>query len=173
MSRKRAPEFVDLTGDEENHHHSKHARLSSSQPSGSQPRFSQSLNTRDSWGGAEPVDNEDQEVIELSQDNEEANGWLCIGAVNAKVVGLRYYSGFATVGEVVMVRREPSNPYDSNAIRVNNVQGNQIGHIPRHIASQLAKYMVRCKSPSNLNYISHQETGLKVNCCGGSTCWGV
>ena len=47
-----------------------------------------------------------------------------------------------TPGEHVIVRREPSNPYDSNALRVENVQRAQIGHIPRTMASKLAKYMV-------------------------------
>ncbi len=88
-----------------------------------------------------------------------------MGAVDGKIVGLRYYSGFATVGEVVvsffadglmneflnkaadgvffqMIQREPSNPYDANAIRVNNVHGNQIGHIPKNLAAKLAPYMV-------------------------------
>ena len=41
-----------------------------------------------------------------------------------------------------MIRREPSNPYDSNAIRVNNVQGTQIGHLPRQLAEKLAPYLV-------------------------------
>jgi len=41
-----------------------------------------------------------------------------------------------------MVKREPGNPYDSNAIRINNIHGTQIGHIPRNIASKLASYMV-------------------------------
>lgn len=40
-----------------------------------------------------------------------------------------------------MVRREPGNPYDSNAIRINNVHSTQIGHIPRTLASKLAPYM--------------------------------
>ena len=40
-----------------------------------------------------------------------------------------------------MVRRQPSNQYDSNAISVENVQRDQIGHIPRFVAGKLAKYM--------------------------------
>lgn len=58
-------------------------------------------------------------------------------------MGVQYYTGHATPGEHVIVRREPSNPYDSNALRVENVQRAQIGHIPRTMASKLAKYMVR------------------------------
>lgn len=42
----------------------------------------------------------------------------------------------------MILKREPSNPYDRNAIRVDNVMGHQIGHIPRNVAQKLAKYMV-------------------------------
>ena len=66
-----------------------------------------------------------------------------LGILNTKIVGVQYYTGYATPGEHVIVRREPSNPYDSNAIRVENVQRAQIGHIPRTMASKLANYMVR------------------------------
>lgn len=62
--------------------------------------------------------------------------------IHAKIVGIRFYSGQATAGEYVAIRREASNPYDSNAIRVDNVMGAQIGHIPRFLASKLASYMV-------------------------------
>ncbi len=64
---------------------------------------------------------------------------------------MRYYNGVATLGEIVICRREPSNQvctpsmpplaplqsrltlaqqYDSNAIRVDNVFGVQIGVSP-------------------------------------------
>lgn len=58
-----------------------------------------------------------------------------------KIVGVRFYNGYATVGEMVVCRREPQNRFDSNAIQVLNVQGQQIGHIPKTLASKLAKYM--------------------------------
>lgn len=68
---------------------------------------------------------------------------FCLGILDTKIVGVQYYTGHATPGEHVIVRREPHNPYDSNALRVENVQRDQIGHIPRTMASKLAKYMVR------------------------------
>lgn len=68
--------------------------------------------------------------------------WI-LGILETKIVGVQYYDGYASVGEYVLVRREPSNPYDSNALRVENVQRDQIGHIPRATAAKLAKYMVR------------------------------
>lgn len=137
---KRSAGFVDLTGsDDENPSRSKQARATSSQPS--QPRASQSLNGRDTWGIGEA--DEEEEIIDLSQDVDEGHGWICIGAVDGKIVGVRFYDGFATMGEQVMVKREPGNPYDSNAIRINNVRGEQIGHIPRNLAAKLAPFMVR------------------------------
>ncbi|KAF2810532.1 uncharacterized protein BDZ99DRAFT_508925 [Mytilinidion resinicola] len=63
------------------------------------------------------------------------------GIFPSKVVGCRYYNGLATFGEMVVLKREPQNQYDRNAIQVRNVQGNQIGHIPKQVAAKLAKYM--------------------------------
>ncbi|EON61802.1 hypothetical protein W97_01019 [Coniosporium apollinis CBS 100218] len=42
---------------------------------------------------------------------------------------------------MVILNREPNNPYDGNAIQVQNVRREQIGHIPRQVAAKLAKYM--------------------------------
>lgn len=63
------------------------------------------------------------------------------GDLDARIVGVRYYSGFASPGEFVMIRREPGNPYDSNAIRIDNVNRQQIGHIPKNLAAKLAPYI--------------------------------
>ncbi|KAF9883757.1 hypothetical protein FE257_002823 [Aspergillus nanangensis] len=81
-------------------------------------------------------------VVQNSQeiDNSSANSML-YGNLYIKIVGVRFYDGHATRGEHVILKREPSNSYDSNAIRVDNVMGAQIGHIPRNMASKLAKYM--------------------------------
>lgn len=162
MSQKRTT--IDLTGGDENEHRNKQPR-SSSQVYASQPRASQSLNStqqtgRDAWGGAEP--DEAEEIIDLSQDNEESSGWVCVGGIDTKIVGLRYYNGYASVGEIVMVRREPSNPYDSNAIRINNVQGTQIGHIPRTVAAKLAPYM-DSKSIVTEGMLASQSNGYECS----------
>ncbi|KAK3988514.1 putative SWI/SNF-related matrix-associated actin-dependent regulator of chromatin subfamily A member 3-like 1 [Cladorrhinum sp. PSN332] len=63
------------------------------------------------------------------------------GNLEGKVVGVRYYNGQVTVGEVVVCKREPSNPYDTHAIRINNVFGDQVGHLPRNVAAKLAPYI--------------------------------
>jgi len=132
---KRLANLVDLTGDDENESRHRVNQYTS------QHQSSQSFNERDSWG-TQRTDDDSNEIIDLSQDVDEGNGWLCVGAIDAKIVGVRYYSGYASMNEKVMVKREPGNPYDSNAIRINNVHGTQIGHIPKTIASKLAPYMV-------------------------------
>jgi len=102
------------------------------------------LYARDAWFDGD----EEDEIFDLSQDADEGNGWVCVGAIDGKIVGIRYYNGVATMGEQVMVQREPGNPYDSNAIRINNVQGTQIGHLPRNLAAKLAPFMVSHVSSS-------------------------
>jgi SWI/SNF-related matrix-associated actin-dependent regulator of chromatin subfamily A3 len=63
------------------------------------------------------------------------------GDLDTKIVGVQYYRGFACQGEVILIRREPANPYDANAIRIDNVNREQIGHIPRRVAEKLSKYI--------------------------------
>ncbi|XP_075807202.1 helicase-like transcription factor isoform X3 [Microtus pennsylvanicus] len=43
--------------------------------------------------------------------------------------------------EMVSLQREPDNPYDKNAIKVNNVNGDQVGHLKRNLAAALAFLM--------------------------------
>lgn len=47
------------------------------------------------------------------------------GQFEAAVVGCRYYEGIAHAGEYVTLVREPNNPYDPNAVRVDNFDGKQ------------------------------------------------
>lgn len=152
--RSASSSFVDLTNsdseDEVSCAQSKQPRLNStpglsragsgsSRPSQAAGNLnsSQYLNVRDQWG-----EGDEDEIIDLSQDVEEGFGWVLIGSLDGKIVGVRFYDGYATAGEQVMVRREPGNPYDSNAIRINNVRGTQIGHLPRELAVKLAGFLV-------------------------------
>ncbi|KAF3005902.1 hypothetical protein E8E13_009536 [Curvularia kusanoi] len=87
-------------------------------------------------------DDASQEEPDSSQGyNEQQYSYSLYGTLNNKIVGVRYYNGYATLGEMVVCRREPANQYDRNAIQVLNVQGDQIGHIPKTLAAKLAKYM--------------------------------
>jgi hypothetical protein len=62
------------------------------------------------------------------------------------LVGCKFYPGsFEAIksmpyGTVVELRREPSNPYDANAISV-WYNDKQLGHLPRGMAVYLAKVM--------------------------------
>ncbi|CAG8727879.1 9258_t:CDS:1, partial [Funneliformis mosseae] len=60
------------------------------------------------------------------------------GVIKTKIVGVRYYDGVVNKNESVSITREPRNPYDRNALRVDNTLGVQVGHIPRDAASALA-----------------------------------
>ena len=43
--------------------------------------------------------------------------------------------------ELVSLEREKNNPYDKNAIKVNNIYGQQVGHIKREMAVCLSQIM--------------------------------
>lgn len=48
-----------------------------------------------------------------------ANFQLLI-AFRSEVVGIQHYNGLVGAGEYVMLRRQPQNPYDSNAVQVSS-----------------------------------------------------
>lgn len=98
---------------------------------------------RDGWTNERTEEDRADDILILSQDDSDNTNqnYELYGTLNTKVVGIQYYTGHATIREHVIVRREPSNPYDSNALQVENVQRAQIGHIPRAMAAKLAKYM--------------------------------
>ncbi|KAF1836632.1 hypothetical protein BDW02DRAFT_566900 [Decorospora gaudefroyi] len=164
--KRRAKEAIDLTSDETRFNSSPQNAPSSSRGSTrsqgyassschghKQARTAYNPSQRTASGSSQTnpisVDDDDdgeeeasQEVPDTSQDyNQQQYDYVLYGSLNNKIVGVRYYNGYATAGEMVVLRREPHNPYDSNAIRVINVQGDQLGHIPRAVAARLAKYM--------------------------------
>jgi SWI/SNF-related matrix-associated actin-dependent regulator of chromatin subfamily A3 len=95
----------------------------------------------DDTDDADEVDDGSQEVEDGVGYSSQEHSYGLYGVLPAKIVGCRYYNGMATVGELVIARREPRNAYDRNAIQVLNINQEQIGHIPRGPASKLAKYM--------------------------------
>ncbi|KAK5272304.1 hypothetical protein LTR99_010593 [Exophiala xenobiotica] len=98
---------------------------------------------RDSWLSTQAQEAEIARELNLTEDFDDDlyENYQLYGILNTKIVGCRFYDGQATVGEYVKVRREPSNPYDSNAIRIDNVLRDQIGHIGRQVAAKLAPLM--------------------------------
>lgn len=81
--------------------------------------------------------------IEITEDFDDDvyTGYELYGILNTKVVGIRYYNGRIGIGEYVKVKREPRNPYDRNAMRIDNVMNDQIGHMGRNVAAKLASLM--------------------------------
>lgn len=130
---------------------SKHARVagpaaassSSSQDKGrAAPKATQRSNSSQLPASTQIIDDEEAELIDLTQDDDGA-AFDLYGTHDAKIVGVRYYNGLVTPHELVMLQREAHNQYDSNAIRVNNVMGQQIGHLPRNLVAKLAPYIDR------------------------------
>nr|CAB3267349.1 transcription termination factor 2-like [Phallusia mammillata] len=66
---------------------------------------------------------------------------IYFGFINASIVGVRYYSGMVSNREMVSLQRQPDNAYDCNAVQVNNVRGQQVGHIKRDLAKAMAPLM--------------------------------
>ncbi|CAG8900036.1 unnamed protein product [Penicillium egyptiacum] len=95
--------------------------------------------------GADEEDEEALNVIQGSQEVDEASltSSILYGIVSTNIVGVRFYRGRANPGERVIINRDANNKFDSNAIKVDNVMGAQIGHIPRQMAAKLASYMVK------------------------------
>ncbi|KAI4745354.1 SNF2 family DNA-dependent ATPase domain-containing protein [Aureobasidium sp. EXF-12298] len=73
---------------------------------------------RDAW--LQEEDNEIFENVDSSQSAPVAHEqYQKYGSLDTKIVGVRFYTGFATVGERITIKREPTDPYDSNAIAIN------------------------------------------------------
>ncbi|TKA73745.1 hypothetical protein B0A55_05458 [Friedmanniomyces simplex] len=123
----------------------------SSAPGGSQRAFeprpstygngTHSIAEREAWLAADDDTVDVDELVTSTQNAADADDLTAYGDMPTKIVGVQYYKGMANPSEYVLMRREPGNPYDSNAVRIDNVSGQQIGHIPRRVAEKLAKYM--------------------------------
>ncbi|KAM4771598.1 helicase-like transcription factor [Rhinophrynus dorsalis] len=78
-----------------------------------------------------------------ASEDEDTNSAVLFGYLRGNIVGLRYYTGVVNNNEMVALQREPNNQYDRNAIRVNNVNGDHVGHIKKELAAALAFIMDR------------------------------
>ncbi|KAL5507134.1 ARC19 [Sanghuangporus vaninii] len=81
------------------------------------------------------------DVIEVVDDEDEPepetkDELYCV--LETQVVGVQYYTGMVGPGEEVRLEREPHNQYDRWAIRVGNIAGAQVGHLPRNVVSRLS-----------------------------------
>jgi hypothetical protein len=70
-----------------------------------------------------------------------------------------------SIGEEILLKREPTNPYDRNAICVERSDGQQIGYINRCLASTLAPFFdVHVKPvPANIQCLTgYPELGYSL-----------
>ncbi|KAH7560230.1 hypothetical protein BM1_03864 [Bipolaris maydis] len=138
MAPKRRAEIVDLTADDapdgSSYRASKQSRTSynaAQRAINSSSRVD--MTSGDIWDVDDEYDEDaaSQEAPDATQGySQQHYNYLLYGALDDKIFG----------GETVL-RREPHDRYSANVIRVDNVQGEQIGHIPRGLAAKLAKYM--------------------------------
>jgi hypothetical protein len=56
-----------------------------------------------------------------------------------------------SIGEEILLRREPTNPYDHNAIRVERKKGQQIGYLNRFLAANLVRFFDTHNEPVSAN----------------------
>jgi len=67
------------------------------------------------------------------------------------------HGGIVSKKEQVRLAREPTNPYDRNAIRVLNIRDEQVGHLPRDAAVGPAEYC----SPRHRKPFNSRNEGSK------------
>ncbi|VUC23134.1 unnamed protein product [Clonostachys rosea] len=160
MPPKRQRAVVDLTEDDDNsgdHNRGpggakrqarsfpQQSQSSASSPSRNNLHVFESTLPSSSFSSTFPSSQVDQDpdVLDLTQEDDGPPREL-YNTLDAKIVGVRYYNGYASAGEVVLCRREPTNmKHDRNAIRVENVVGQQIGHLPRKVVEKLAPFIDR------------------------------
>ncbi|PGH23389.1 hypothetical protein AJ80_02499 [Polytolypa hystricis UAMH7299] len=145
LKRKREAKYVDLTNDDRVARKAPRVNPTPAPPQryyGDAPDYiplsqpgSSFLEIDDETGAAEIIDSTQ------GADEDAYTSYRLYGNLSTKIVGIRYYHGHATVGEYVSINRDRGNRYDTNAIRVDNVMGRQIGHLPRQIAAKLAPYL--------------------------------
>lgn len=121
---KRPREVIDLTDDDPTPPRAKFPRTISQS---SRPTFSsQASQAHQRYGNSQPsslyvpsqrltwqerddpFDDSEPEVLDLTQ-ADDGPALELYGTVDNKIVGCRYYNGIVSPGEVVVLRREPSN----------------------------------------------------------------
>ncbi|XP_063772026.1 helicase-like transcription factor [Pseudophryne corroboree] len=102
---------------------------------------------------------------ESTSAEDDLDSQVLFGSLRGNVVGLRYYAGVVNNNEMVALQREPHNQYDRNAVKVNNVNGEQVGHIRKELAAALAQIMDRklAKVEGIVPYGARNEFTMPVN----------
>jgi single-stranded-DNA-specific exonuclease len=83
---------------------------------------------------------------------------ICTRVVGVTFDGRQSVIARLSIGEEILLKREPTNPYDHNAIRVECQNGLQIGYLNRHLAATAAPFFD----------VHHQSVHGNVHCMTGS-----
>ena len=67
------------------------------------------------------------------------------------VAGVSFHQASVKVGDEINFELEPSNPYDSNAVKVLKRNGIVLGHVPKEMSEEVTKFLTG-KYP---NYSAH------------------
>lgn len=89
---------------------------------------------------ASEIDTDEDEIMKFLVEKETSELSL-YGFTMCKIRGIQHYSANAKYHEWLLLHREPNNQYDSNAIRVNTEEGEQIGHIDKDCAKRIRPIM--------------------------------
>ncbi|CAI5470112.1 unnamed protein product [Closterium sp. Yama58-4] len=83
---------------------------------------------------------EEEEEVDASQGDasQAEDDRTYIGSVLFNIKGLQHYPGTVNPREMVRLIREPNNAHDRNAIRVDNIRGQEVGHVEAKMACHLA-----------------------------------
>ena len=86
----------------------------------------------------------------------------------SKIVGITFcnsarYLNQLKIGDELQMFREPENPKDKNAIRIEDMKGRRLGYVSADLAADLAG-----KIDSGTKYICgvKEITGMSFNCLG-------
>ncbi len=61
-----------------------------------------------------------------------------LGTIETEIAGTQYHDAVVRPGETVHLEREPRNPHDPNAIRIDNAAFESVGFVPRRLAGWMA-----------------------------------
>jgi hypothetical protein len=65
---------------------------------------------------------------------------ICTRVAGVTFEGRQSVIARLSIGEEVLIKREPTNPFDHNAVSIERVNGQQIGYLNRHLAATLAPF---------------------------------
>ena len=81
--------------------------------------------------------------------------WL--GDIRTVIAGSQFCDADAEPGDNLSLEREPDNPHDSHAIRIENEDFEKVGYVPRKIASWLAPVMDVGKVLADVDAEAHDD----------------